>query len=160
MRAEARTVWWLWNNPYSSHAWRKWGRNAPELAALVVRVSFVLNGMEFAARGYLRQDFADELLRLGKAVTQWTSRFAGDEARAYEQQFRSEVANRLDKITKTCRGREVPVLDAEVARRQWDDLALASPPADDGAPSRLLANVRRRTQMLQPVVNRAVGWRR
>jgi len=126
---------------------------------LVVRVSFVLNAMDFAARGYLRQDFAHELLRLGKAVTQWTNRLAGDEARAWQQQFRSDVVNRLDEIIETCRRREEPVLDAEVARRQWDELAQASPPPDASAPSGLLANIRWWAQTLRSAVNRAAGWR-
>jgi hypothetical protein len=133
---------WGW---LRNRAWRKRGRDNPELAAIVTRIFLVLDQMqEAASQSFPRRDAprANELLRLGGAVARWTNQFAGVEARAWRRQLNIEVAGRLGKIiAKTAELDDAVRLDR--LRRQWEDLVLPSSRPDNapGQPSML---VRRR----------------
>jgi hypothetical protein len=109
---------------------------------MVARISWLLDEMQEAAfrNPYSPANAAlvNELMRLGAAITQWTSRFAGDEARAWQRQFNDEVLARFDQIDETGR-RSKAQLDEAVRhdrlRQEWEAQVLASSQPDDSAAS-------------------------
>lgn len=136
---------WRRNKPaYSAHAWRQWGYDHPELAAMVARITLVLGELERAARsGTPRRNspegvaLVEELMQLGTAVTQWTRQFAGDEAQAWQEQLVREVDARLERV-EVVEAEHKRVMQEAVERERDRKLRETQAPADqvdDSAPA-------------------------